>query len=197
MKWMLSSLLALFLSAPALALEIGATAPDFSVKSSTGKVVRLSDYTGKTVVLEWMNHGCPFVRKHYDSHQMQNLQKEYTGKGVIWLSVVSSAKGKQGYVTEKEAEADRKKYESIATAILLDEKGAVGKSYDAQTTPHIFVVNSKGKLAYQGAADDKPSAEVEDIKGAKSYIKEALDATLAGKPVALSQTKSYGCGVKY
>ncbi|RYZ95787.1 MAG: redoxin domain-containing protein, partial [Proteobacteria bacterium] len=142
-------------------------------------------------------YGCPFVQKHYKSQNMQNLQKEYTGKGVIWLSVLSSAEGKQGYANAAQAEADRKQNGSNATAVLLDADGKVGKLYGAETTPHLFVINPKGRLAYQGAIDDKPSADIEDIKGARSYLREAVDATLAGKDVKEYQTKSYGCSVKY
>lgn len=199
MKRIIQSLVLAFAltAAPAIAAENGKPAPEFTVKGSDGKVVRLSDYLGKTVVLEWLNYGCPFVQKHYNSKNMQNLQKEYTGKGVIWLSVISSAPGKQGHVTAAQAEKDRKEKGSNATNVLLDEKGTVGKLYGAETTPHMYVVDSKGRLVYQGAIDDKPSADVEDIKTAKNYVRAAVDAAMAGKPVAEAQTKSYGCSVKY
>ncbi|MGZ3650973.1 MAG: thioredoxin family protein [Bdellovibrionota bacterium] len=189
---------ALFLlSTTAFALESGSAAPDFIAAASDGKNVKLSDYKGKTVVLEWLNYGCPFVRKHYNGKNMQALQADYTKKGVVWLSVISSAEGKEGYSTPKQAEADRKAHDSHATAILLDAKGEVGKLYGAQSTPHMFVIDKAGKLAYQGAIDDKPSTELATLKGAHNYVRDALDAVLAGRAPATAQTKSYGCGVKY
>ncbi len=181
----------------AFAVQTGSPAPDFSVMDSSGKTVKLSDYKGKTVVLEWLNHGCPFVKKHYESHNMQDLQKKYTGKGVVWLSVISSAPGKQGHGDGAKVEEERKKLHANPTAILLDEKGVMGKAYGAETTPHMFVISKDGKLVYQGAIDDKPSTEKEDVKVAKNYVSAALDSTLAGKPVAVAQTKAYGCSVKY
>lgn len=187
-----------FLSAfTAHAVENKAPAPEFSLKATSGKNVRLSDYLGKTVVLEWTNPGCPFVQKHYKSKNMQGLQKEYTGKGVIWLTVSSSAPGKQGHLDAKSGEAFRTEQGSAATAVLLDGDGKVGKLYKAETTPHMYVVNSKGRLVYQGAIDDKPSADEADVKTARNYVREAVDATLAGKDVKEYQTKSYGCSVKY
>jgi peroxiredoxin len=197
MKKMLACLLALLIAPAAFALETGKAAPDFTAKASNGKTVKLSDYKGKTVVLEWLNYGCPFVKKHYESKNMQNLQKKYTGEGVVWISVISSAPGKQGYADAKQAEADKATHGSNATAILLDEKGEVGKAYGALTTPHMYVIDKSGKLVYQGAIDDKASTEVADVKAATNYVSAALDATKAGKPVAVSQTKAYGCGVKY
>lgn len=186
-----------FLSFNALAIESGQPAPEFAAHTSDGKEVKLADYKGKTVVLEWLNYGCPFVKKHYNGKNMQALQKDYTAKGVVWLSVVSSAEGKQGYGTPAEAEKERKAHGSKATAVILDPKGELGKLYGAQTTPHMFVIDPKGTLAYQGAIDDKPSADAASLKGAKNYVREALDAELAGRAPATAQTKSYGCGVKY
>jgi peroxiredoxin len=198
MKAVFSFLALSILTAPAaFAVANKAPAPEFTAKSSTGKVVRLSDYLGKTVVLEWTNPGCPFVQKHYQSKNMQNLQKEYKGKGVIWLTVASSAAGKQGHLDAKSGEAFLKEQGADPTALLLDEKGEIGQLYKAETTPHMYVVNPKGRLVYQGAIDDKPSADQEDIKGARNYVREALDATLADKEVKEYQTKSYGCSVKY
>lgn len=189
--------LMMLLSVNAFALKSGAPAPDFTAKTSEGKTIKLSDYKGKIVVLEWKNHGCPFVKKHYGTGNMQALQKEYTAKNVIWLSVISSASGKEGYSDAAQAEKDKKSFGAHPTAIVLDDKGEVGKLYSAQTTPHMFVISAKGELVYQGAIDDKPSTDEEDVKTAKSYIREALDATLAGKPVKVAQTKAYGCSVKY
>lgn len=197
MKKILACVMTLLIAPAAFALETGKAAPDFTAKASNGKTVKLSDYKGKTVVLEWLNYGCPFVKKHYESKNMQNLQKKYTGEGVVWLSVISSAPGKQGHADAKQAEADKATHGSSATAILLDEKGEVGKAYGALTTPHMYVIDKTGKLVYQGAIDDKASTDLADVKTATNYVSAALDATKAGKPVAVSQTKAYGCGVKY
>jgi peroxiredoxin len=190
-------LMALLIAPAAYALETGKPAPEFSAKSSDGKTVKLSDYKGKVVVLEWLNNGCPYVKRHYGAKNMQDLQKKYTGAGAVWLSVISSAPGTQGHSSPKQAETDRKKFGSAATAVLLDEKGEVGKLYGAMTTPHMYVIDKSGKLVYQGAIDDNPHAELEETKKAKNYVVEAMEAVNAGKPVAVSQTKAYGCGVKY
>lgn len=192
------ALVTLLLSLGAIAdVETGKAAPDFSLAAASGKTVKLSDYKGKTVVLEWLNHGCPFVRKHYDSGNMQALQKTYTGKGVVWLSIISSAEGKQGHVDAKGALADKTENKSHATDVLLDPTGATGMAYGAKTTPHMYVINPKGILVYQGAIDDKASTDVADVKTAKNYVAQALDATMQGRSPAQAQTKSYGCSVKY
>jgi peroxiredoxin len=197
-KWILSSVaLVAVVASPAFAISIGQPAPDFTAKTSEGKTVRLSDYKGKTVVLEWLNYGCPFVKKHYESANMQGLQKEAADKGVVWLSVVSSAPGKQGHGTAAQAEKERAEHGSKASAVLLDETGVVGQQYEAQTTPHMYVVDPQGKLVYQGAIDDKPSTDKGDLKSARNYVREAVEAVLAKKPVTTAQTKAYGCGVKY
>lgn len=194
----LASILSLLLSTSVFAaVTNGQDAPDFSLQGAAGKTVKLSDYKGKTVVLEWLNHGCPFVRKHYDSNNMQSLQKKYTEKGVVWLSIISSAEGKQGFVDAKTAATEKASNKSLASDVLLDPKGATGQMYEAKTTPHMFVINPAGKVVYQGAIDDKASADQADVKTAKSYVAAALDSTLSGKPVTIAQTKSYGCGVKY
>lgn len=187
----------LFLSTPTFAVESGTSAPGFTAISSEGKEVKLSDYKGKVVVLEWLNHGCPFVKKHYEGKNMQALQARNTKKGVIWLSVISSSPGSQGHSSPEQAEKDRKEHGSNATAVLLDESGELGKAYGAQTTPHMYVIDAKGRLVYQGAIDDQPSADKATLKKAKSYVNPAVDAALAGKEVKTAQTKSYGCGVKY
>lgn len=191
--------LALAITCPAVfAADSGSPAPEFKAKTSDGKEVKLSDYKGKVVVLEWLNHGCPFVKKHYDGKNMQALQSEYTKKGAVWLSVISSAKGTQGHSTAEQAEADRKTHGSKATAVLLDESGEVGKLYGAQTTPHMYVIDGKGTLLYQGAIDDQPSTEAASLKKVKGhYLKDAVEAALAGKTPAKDQTKAYGCSVKY
>lgn len=197
MKSIVLAGLFLLVSPLAQALEVGKPAPEFSGITSEGKTIKLSDFKGKPVVLEWLNHGCPFVKKHYDGKNMQALQKASSEKGAVWISVISSAKGKQGHSDAKQAEADRKKVGSMASHIVLDEAGQIGKMYGAETTPHMYVINAKGELVYQGAIDDKPSTDVADIKGSKNYVMPALDSAIAGKPAPLAQTKAYGCSVKY
>lgn len=198
MKLMIA-LLALLSSLQAFAIDTGNFAPDFTLDSAATKngIVKLSDFKGKIVVLEWLNHGCPFVRKHYDSGNMQALQKKYVSKNVVWLSIISSAPGKQGYVSPQEAREDMVKNKSGATNVLLDETGKVGFLYGAKTTPHMYVINKEGKLAYQGAIDDKPDTDKFSVASAKNYVSEALDLIIANKPVSQATTKAYGCGVKY
>lgn len=198
MKLMIA-LLALLASLSSFALETGKAAPDFTLKSAGTKdgEIKLSSFKGKVVVLEWLNHGCPFVRKHYDSGNMQALQTKYVSKNVIWLSVISSAEGKQGYVDAVGARADMVKNKSGATNVLLDPTGKVGTLYGAKTTPHMYVIDKEGTLVYQGAIDDKPDTDKESVIGAKNYVSEALDLVLDGKKVTHATTKSYGCAVKY
>lgn len=176
---------------------VGAPAPDFSGTDAQGKTQKLSQYKGRWVVLEWVNHGCPFVQKHYGSQNMQTLQKRYTEKGVVWLSVNSSAAGKQGYETPAEANRTLKEKGAHPTALILDPKGSIGRTYGAKTTPHMFVIDPQGTLVYAGAIDDKPSTDVADVKTAKNYVSQVLDDALAGKKPTVAATKSYGCGVKY
>jgi peroxiredoxin len=191
-----SALLALCL--PSLAqVEPGEHAPDFNLKDSKDNSQKLSTCAGKFVVLEWMNPECPFVKKQYSSGNMQKLQKEYTAKGIIWLSIISSAPGKQGHCTGPQAEANRKDMGASPTAVLLDPSGDVGQKYGAKTTPDIFIINPDGKVIYAGAIDSIPSANPADCAKATNYVRETLDAALAGKPVPTPQTKSYGCSVKY
>jgi peroxiredoxin len=178
-------------------VKIGEAAPDFTLKDTNGKELKLSDYKGKYVVLEWVNYGCPFVKKHYESDNMQGLQKEYTGKGVTWFSVCSSAEGKQGYFTPEEWNKEMTERKVASTAVLLDGDGTVGKRYGAKTTPQMFIVNPDGNLIYQGAIDSKPSTDKDDIRSAKNYVKSALEEAMAGKSVSHPNTESYGCGVKY
>lgn len=175
----------------------GNTAPDFTLPDADGKNCKLADLRGKFVVLEWFNDGCPFVKKHYDSENMQKLQKTYTKKGVTWLSVVSSAPGKQGYHSGKELKAIMRERNASPSAVLIDEDGQVGRLYGAKTTPQMFVINPRRILVYAGAIDDKPDTDAGSIGKAKNYLKEALDKSLAGKEVAISSTKPYGCSVKY
>jgi peroxiredoxin len=175
--------------------EIGQPAPAFTLKDSAGKSVALADFKGRTVVLEWFNEGCPFVRKHYGSGSMQALQKQATDDGVVWLSIVSSAPGKQGFLTPEAAAAKKKELNS--TALLLDPDGTVGRLYEARTTPDLFVINSAGVLVYKGAIDDQPTPDPATLAGARNYVAAALAALKAGRPVEPAQTKSYGCSVKY
>jgi peroxiredoxin len=178
-------------------LGIGAPAPAFAGIDSTGKTHRLADYRGRVVVLEWTNHDCPFVRKHYGSGNMQALQAGATGSGVIWLTVISSAPGLQGHVDG--AGADRLTAERGArpTAVLLDPKGDIGRAYAARVTPHMVVIDAKGALAYIGAIDDTPSANPDDVKTAKNYVAAALADVKAGRPATTARTRAYGCTVKY
>lgn len=177
--------------------EVGKKAPNFTLTSAKGKTHSLADFKGKYVVLEWVNYDCPFVKKHYGSNNMQKLQKEITGKDVVWLSICSSAEGKQGYFTGKELTDRIAKEGSNATAYLIDADGKVGKMYGAKTTPHCFVINPEGELIYAGGIDDTPSADQEDVKTAKNYVKSCIYEALEGKAISTSTSKPYGCGVKY
>jgi hypothetical protein len=181
----------------AFAVTPGAIAPDFKGTDSNGKTHTLSQYRGKYVVLEWANKGCPFEQKHYLSGNMEALQREWTGKGVVWLSVISSAPGEQGNVTPAEENEYLKTMKAAPTAAILDPSGEIGHLYQAKTTPHMFVIDPAGKVVYQGAIDDKPTTDRADIKGARNYLNEALNAAMAGKPVAVASTRPYGCSVKY
>ncbi len=178
-------------------LKVGTAAPAFTLTDIAGKQHSLADYKGKFVVLEWFNEGCPFVKKHYTSGNMQKLQQEYTGKDVVWLSISSSAEGQQGHMTPETAPKTISDWKMNATKVLLDHDGKVGKMYGAKTTPHMFVNDKEGKLVYQGAIDSKASANAADIEGSENYVKVALDSTMAGKPVANASTKPYGCSFKY
>lgn len=177
--------------------EVGSPAPAFTLTDSNGQAHNLSDFKGKFVVLEWLNHGCPFVVKHYAGGNMQNLQKEYTGKDVVWLSIASSAPGKEGHMSPAETNAAKAEKGSAATAILLDADGTVGQLYDAKVTPVLYVINPEGNLIYTGAIDDKKSTDPADVAGAKNYVKQALDEALAGNPVSEPAIAPYGCAVKY
>ena len=177
--------------------EIGKPAPDFTLPDSMGKNHTLSDYAGKIVVLEWLNHGCPFVRKHYDSGNMQKLQKMAKDKGVVWFSVISSAPGKQGYATPEQANETAKEKKAVPTAILLDPEGTIGKMYDAKTTPHMYIIDKDGKLVYNGGIDDIRSTNIDDIAKAKNYVLLALGELQAGKEVSVKTSQPYGCSVKY
>jgi peroxiredoxin len=182
---------------PAATATVGQPAPAFSAPDITGKVVRLGDYAGKTIVLEWTNDGCPFVGKHYNSGNMQALQRKYTAAGVVWLTVASSAPGEQGYVTPAEAKADLAKWQAAPTDFLLDPDGIVGRLYDARATPNMVVIDRLGRVVYMGAIDDKPSTRLADVQTAHNYVVAALDAIAAGQPIAVASTRAYGCSIKY
>lgn len=186
-----------FAGAAMAEVKVGAPAPDFTATDSNGKPVQLSALKGKTVVMEWTNNGCPYVKKHYGSGNMQALQKKYTGEGVVWLTVASSPQGEQGFVTAAEANDDTKTRGAAPTAVLMDSKSNIARLYGAQVTPHMFVIDAKGAVAYAGAIDDKPSANPADVKVAKNYVAAALDEIKAGKPVTTASTRAYGCTVKY
>ena len=181
----------------AFGVSVGAPAPDFTATDSNGQSHRLSDYRGKFVVLEWHNNGCPYVRKHYGSGNMQRLQKEWTAKGIIWLTVISSAPGKQGYVTPEQENEYLKKMNAAPTAALLDPTGQVGSLYSAKTSPHMFIINPQGTLIYDGAIDDHPTTDVADIAVSRNYVSQALAEAMSGKPVSLATSRPYGCSVKY
>lgn len=176
---------------------VGEDAPEFSLNNAEGKEISLSDYSGKYVVLEWVNFDCPFVKKHYRSNNMQGLQATYTEKDVVWLSICSSAPGKQGFFADEELALRIKEEKSGATSYLVDADGIVGRLYEAKTTPHIFIIDPEGVLVYAGAIDDVKSTKAEDIEGAVNYVQTTLDAALANKVIEISSTKSYGCAVKY
>jgi alkyl hydroperoxide reductase subunit AhpC len=179
------------------AARVGEAAPDFTGTASTGKTYHLSDYRGKYVVLEWHNNGCPFVRKQYNSGNMQRLQKQWTGQGVTWFTVLSSAPGRQGYVSATEENDYLAKMQATPTAALLDPSGDIGHLYDAKTSPHMFVINPQGVLIYDGAIDDKPTPDLNDVPGAKNYVSMALAQAMGGKTVEIAATRPYGCSVKY
>ncbi len=200
-RWTIrTSLLAfVLLVGPAVldAAKVGAPAPLFTAKDSSGKIVRLADLKDRWVVLEWHNQGCPYVKKHYDTGNMQKLQRAWTARSVVWLTVISSAPGMQGYVAAEEANAYVKAHDAAPTSVLLDPSGELGHLYDALTTPHMFVINPKGILIYNGAIDNKPTTEQADVATAVNYVANALAEAMAGKPVTTPSSRPYGCSVKY
>jgi len=176
---------------------VGQAAPDFTLLDTNGKSVALSELKGKTVVMEWTNHQCPFVAKHYDSGNMQALQKEAVNDGVVWVSVISSGEGKQGHVNANKANALNVERDAVPSHVLLDSTGSLGHQYEAKTTPHMFVIDAQGKVAYMGGIDDIPSANPADIDGATNFVRAALGEIKQGKPVSTSASRPYGCSVKY
>lgn len=181
----------------AFAAKVGDPAPDFTATDSNGKIHRLADSKGKYVVLEWHNQGCPYTRKHYESGNMQRLQKEWTAKGVVWFTVISSAPGTQGYVTAGEENDYVKRMNATPTAVLLDPDGTLGHLYAAKTTPHMYIIDPNGVLIYNGAIDDHPTSDPSDIAGSKNYVSTALQEVMTGKKVTDAATRPYGCSVKY
>ena len=177
--------------------KVGTAAPDFSLPDAQGKDHSLADAKGKWVVLEWFNPECPFVKKHYGSGHMQKLQEKYKDKGVVWMSIDSSAAGKEGSLTAEEAKKTIGDWKMSSTTLLLDPEGKVGKAYAAKNTPHMFVINPEGKVVYEGAIDSKATPFPADLDSATNYVQVALDESLAGKPVTTANTKPYGCSVKY
>lgn len=181
----------------AFAATVGQPAPGFTLKDLSGKPVQLSEFKGRYVVLEWVNPGCPYVQKHYESANMQRLQKELTGKNVAWLAINSTNPRAYDYRTPGEMQKWMKQMNGAPTATLLDENGQVGQAYGAQTTPHMYIIDPNGTLIYAGAIDDKRSTRLEDVKTATNYVRVAMGEALAGKPVSNSSTPPYGCTVKY
>jgi hypothetical protein len=177
--------------------KVGEPAPDFKATDSHGQVHQLSEYRGKYVVLEWHNNGCPYTRKHYESGNMQHMQKEWTSRGVIWFTVISSAPGQQGYVTAQQENEYLKSMNAVPTAALLDPQGGVGRRYAAKTTPHMFIINPDGALIYDGAIDSKATTDQNDIATATNYVSQALDEAMAGKQISTPTSRPYGCSVKY
>lgn len=178
-------------------VKLNETAPGFTLKDSFGKEHSLSDFEGKIVVLEWINFECPFVKKHYNSNNMQKLQEKYAKDSIVWLALCSSAEGKQGNFSNEEINSRSKKLKANYLAYLIDEDGKVGKMYGAKTTPHMYIIDKKGKLVYAGAIDDKPSTDIDDIETAKNYVSSALEELLDNKDVSIQSSTPYGCSVKY
>jgi hypothetical protein len=179
------------------AVQTGSSAPAFSVTDTSGGQHALASYRGRTVILEWTNHECPYTVKHYATGNMQALQAAATGAGAIWLTVVSSRPGSQGFVGAAEADRLTASRNARPTGVVLDPTGQLGRLYGARTTPHMFVIDGAGLLAYMGAIDDRPTASHASVKGARNYVREALEAMAAGRPVAVASTRPYGCSVKY
>lgn len=196
MKLLAMAAAALFAGSLAAAPQVGQPAPAFTVKDSTGQVHSLADFAGKNVVLEWTNHDCPFVVKHYQGN-MQQLQQEMTSADVVWLSVISSAPGKQGHVDQAKSDELTSSRGAAPTAVIFDEDGVMGKAYDARTTPHMYVIDKNGVLQYMGGIDSIPSAKVEDIAKATPYFANAGKAVLAGQTPDPAVTRPYGCSIKY
>jgi len=191
------SLAALLPLAGHAAPAVGQPAPEITLKDTSGKTVRLADFRGKHVVLEWTNPGCPYVRKHYDSGNMAATQQDAVGKGAVWLSISSTEKASGDWLEPAKLVGWLKERKGVATAVLLDEEGTVGRAYGARTTPHMYIVDPQGKLVYAGGIDSIPSSSPADIPKAVNYVRQALAESLAGKPVSAATTRPYGCSIKY
>jgi len=193
-----AGLASLLLAAAAQAAPApGEAVPDLSGKTASGETISLADFEGKPVILEWTNHRCPFVRKHYDTGNMQKLQRRLTEKGAVWISVISSAPGKQGHVSAEKAKKIAARNGAYADHILLDPEGEIGRAFNARTTPQMVLIRPDGTLAYNGAIDDKPSTQDETVETAENYLLAAYKAVQNGEPVEPAVTKPYGCAVKY
>jgi peroxiredoxin len=193
----LLAIVAAVAAVPVLAVRVGTPAPDFTATASNGQTYKLSDLRGKFVVLEWHNNGCPYTQKHYNSGNMQSLQKEWTAKGVVWFTIISSAQGEQGYVTANQENDYMKRMNAAPTAALLDPTGQLGHLYDAKATPQMILIGPTGSILYDGAIDDQATSNPSDISKSKNYISAALTEAMAGKPVSVPTSRPYGCSVKY
>ena len=189
--------LTLYACSSSATLDVGEPAPDFEGLDTQGKTHRLADYRGKIVVLEWTNHDCPYVRKHYSAGNMQEQQRQAAAQGVVWLSVISSAPGKQGHVSPAQADELTQSRQAAPQAVILDPAGNIGRAYSAKTTPHMYIIDQNGTLVYMGGIDSITSANAEDIPNATQYVRVALQALAAGKPISEPVTQPYGCSVKY
>ena len=196
-QYLMLGIVTAFSMAAHAGVSVGQPAPDFTGIDSNGNQHTLSQYKGKTVVLEWTNHDCPYVKKHYNSGNMQTLQKQAAADGVVWLSIISSRPGKQGHVSGGKANDLTRSRKAAPTAVILDETSAIGRWYGAKTTPHMYIIDKTGQLVYMGGIDSIPSSDKADIAAAKNYVRAALDAMTAGKIIEDSITRPYGCSVKY
>jgi alkyl hydroperoxide reductase subunit AhpC len=197
MKKLMMAVVLLGSASLAFAAKVGAPAPDFTGTSSTAEAISLAQYQGKYVVLQWHNKDCPYVQAHYGSGNMQKLQKEWTDKGIIWLTIISSAAGKQGYVDARGAEADVGATGAAPTATILDPAGTIGRAYRARTTPHMFIIDPQGKLIYDGAIDNHVTTSKANVGGSINYVSLGLTEAMAGKPLSHPTSRPYGCTVKY
>ena len=195
MKTLLAAFL--FAAGSAIAGSVGQPAPEFTLNDLSGKSVKLSDYRGSYVVLEWVNPECPYVEKHYGSANMQGLQKDYTAQKVVWLSINSTREGHSEYYPPLKMAGWMKQMNAAPSATLLDPTGKVGRAYEARTTPHMYIIDPKGQLVYAGGIDDKRSTRQADVKTAKNYVRAAMGEALAGKPISAASTSPYGCSIKY
>lgn len=196
-RLLLASASLAFAASAAAAPSVGQPAPDFTLKDTTGKAVKLSDFRGKYVVLEWTNPGCPYVRKHYNSGNMQATQQDAAARGAVWLSINSTNETAWDYMEPRKFVAWQQDKKAKPTATLMDEDGIAGRAYGARTTPHMYIVNPQGQLVYAGGIDSIASSSVDDIAKAVNYVKQGLGEAMAGKPISQATTRPYGCSIKY